>query len=105
MTKVSTLLQKTSRTIALAIPLLPEPTATEVSVASLLFRVVGTFETMTRWPIDRRIEALTAFVELLDGAPAAANGIVGQWAHESSLMHAGHRELLENVPNVLLAFQ
>jgi farnesyl-diphosphate farnesyltransferase len=104
-TKVSALLQKTSRTIALAIPLLPEPTGTEVSVASLLFRVIGTFETTTRWPIVRRIEALTAFVELLDGAPEAANGIVGEWVREPPVTHAGHKELLEDVPHVLRAFQ
>jgi len=41
------LLQKTSRTFALAIPLLPEPTRTAVGAAYLLFRVADTFEDAT----------------------------------------------------------
>ena len=37
-------LVKTSRTFALAIPLLPQPTARQVTVAYLLFRIADTFE-------------------------------------------------------------
>ena len=37
------LLQKTSRTFALTIPLLPEPLQTDVVVAYLLFRIIDTF--------------------------------------------------------------
>ena len=105
MTDVDALLQKTSRTIALAIPLLPEPTRTEVSVASLLFRVIDTFETTTQWPTVRRIEALTQLNELLDRPPEAANEVVREWARDPAVTHAGHQELLESVPNVLRAFQ
>ncbi len=39
---LDTLLAETSRTFALAIPLLPEPTRHEVGVAYLLFRVADT---------------------------------------------------------------
>ena len=105
MTEVDALLQKTSRTMALAIPLLPEPTRTEVSVASLLFRVIGTFETATQWSIGRRIEALAQLNELLHGPPEAANEIVREWARDPPVTHPEHKELLENVPNVLRAFQ
>jgi farnesyl-diphosphate farnesyltransferase len=105
MTEVDALLQKTSRTIALAIPLLPEPTRTEVSVASLLFQVIGTFETATQWSVRRRIEGLAHFNELLDGAPEAAHEIVRESARDLPVTHAGHKELLENIPNVLRALQ
>ena len=105
MTEVEALLQKASGTIALAIPLLPEPTRTEVSVAALLSRVIRTFETTTHWSIARRIEALARFNELLDRPPEAANEIVREWARDPPVTHAGQKELLENVPHVLRAFQ
>ena len=41
------LLEKTSRTFALTVPLLPEPTRCEVTVAYLLFRVADTLEDAT----------------------------------------------------------
>ena len=59
------LLLKTSRTFALAIPLLPEPTRAAVGVAYLLFRIADTFEDATAWPRTQRIEALERFVEVL----------------------------------------
>ena len=37
------LLQKTSRTFALTIPMLPQPLRTEIGVAYLLFRIIDTF--------------------------------------------------------------
>ncbi len=52
------LLQKTSRTFALTIPLLPEPLQTEVATAYLLFRIIDTFEDATRWDAARRAKAL-----------------------------------------------
>jgi farnesyl-diphosphate farnesyltransferase len=105
MNEISALLQKASRTIALAIPLLPEPTGTEVSVASLLFRVIGALEKRTDWSSARRVDALTGLVELLDGSPEAANATVSEWARELPVTHAGDRELLEEIPSILRAFQ
>ena len=49
MIDVNDLLVKTSRTFALAIPLLPEPTRREVGLAYLLFRIADTFEDATAW--------------------------------------------------------
>ena len=105
MNEISALLQKASRTIALAIPLLPEPTGTEVSVASLLFRVIGTLERRTDWSSARRVDALTGLVELLDGPPEAANATVSEWTRELPVTHTGARELLEGIPGILRAFQ
>jgi farnesyl-diphosphate farnesyltransferase len=103
--EIGDLLQKTSRTFALTIPLLPEPTRTEVGIAYLLFRIIDTFEDATQWTPDQRIEALGRFVELLDGPPAASAWMVEQCAREPPIEHAGYRELLAKIPAVLTAFQ
>jgi len=105
MDKIADLLLKTSRTFALTIPLLPEPTRAEVGVAYLLFRIIDTFEDATHWTPDRRIEALGQFVDLLDGPPEAAAGMVQACEREPPVDHAGYRELLAKMPAVLGAFQ
>ncbi|MCB1057030.1 MAG: hypothetical protein KDD11_16130, partial [Acidobacteria bacterium] len=58
MVDLQDLLIKTSRTFALSIPLLPEPTCSEVRLAYLLFRIADTFEDSTAWSKERRIRAL-----------------------------------------------
>ena len=60
------LLIATSRTFALSIPLLPEPTRREVTLAYLLFRIADTFEDAPSWPRAARIEALERFGRLLE---------------------------------------
>jgi farnesyl-diphosphate farnesyltransferase len=105
MDEIGDLLQKTSRTFALTIPLLPEPTRTEVGLAYLLFRIIDTFEDATRWTAGRRIEALGRFVALLDGPPAAAASMVDDCAQDPPIDHAGYRELLAKMPLVLGEFQ
>lgn len=99
------LLSKTSRTFALAIPLLPEPTRRAVSVAYLLFRVADTFEDATTWPREQRIDALESFVELLE-LPAAqrvgeAKRRVTEWMTRPPVEHEGYLELLQELPEVL----
>lgn len=97
------LLQKTSRTFALTIPLLPEPLQTDVAVAYLLFRIIDTFEDSTHWTPERRTEALASFVELLDGSgdPAAAQRATARWSSNPPLDHAGYLELLSATPDVI----
>ena len=70
-------LQKTSRTFALTIPMLPARLRREIGVAYLLFRVIDTFEDATAWPPARRMEALDEFVAMLeeDGAGAGPRSI------------------------------
>lgn len=94
MADLDDLLAKTSRTFALAIPLLPEPTRREVSVAYLLFRIADTFEDAARWPRADRIAALEAFCELLDEPPAAARAAAKAWVDAKPVDHAGYLELL-----------
>ena len=95
-------LQKTSRTFALTIPLLPEPTRTEVGVAYLLFRIIDTFEDATDWPAPRRIQALHEAIHLVedDDADEAAEA-AARWTEHPPLAHAGYVELLGAAPRVL----
>jgi farnesyl-diphosphate farnesyltransferase len=99
------LLISTSRTFALAIPLLPEPTRREVTLSYLLFRVADTFEDAASWPRGRRIEALAHFDQLLanPGREAIA-AVSSRWAEEVPCEQPGYRELLAELPAVLDAF-
>jgi farnesyl-diphosphate farnesyltransferase len=103
--QIADLLQKTSRTFALTIPFLPEPTRKEVSVAYLLFRIIDTFEDATHWAAARRVETLTWFMDLVDKPPAAAAALVQACEREPPVDHVGYRELLGKIPLVLQAFQ
>lgn len=60
------LLEHTSRTFALAIPLLPEPTRTDVTVAYLVFRIADTLEDAINLPPLERKRALEEFGMLLE---------------------------------------
>jgi farnesyl-diphosphate farnesyltransferase len=105
MDEIDSLLQKTSRTFALTIPLLPEPTRREISVAYLLFRIIDTFEDATRWPPVRRIGALARFADALDGGPEAGVHVAKECATEPPVDHPGYLELLAKIPFVFEAFR
>ena len=104
MSTIDDLLQKTSRTFALAIPLLPEPTRSQVGIAYLLFRIADTFEDAVLWTRERRFETLGRFVELLDQDPTAADALALECLREPPVEHAGYRELLARMPLVLRDF-
>ena len=96
------LLQKTSRTFALAIPLLPEPTRLEVGLAYLLFRIADTFEDATHWPRTDRVVALEEFSRALPSLDGArAKHLVGGWLATPPCTNAGYLELVEKTPEVL----
>jgi farnesyl-diphosphate farnesyltransferase len=98
------LLIATSRTFALAIPLLPEPTRKEVTISYLLFRVADTFEDAAAWPRPLRIEALERFGELLERPSPDSVEVSRRWASEVPCEQPGYRELLAELPYVLDAF-
>lgn len=99
------LLEKTSRTFALSIPPLPEPTRREVTVAYLLFRIADTFEDATHWPPGQRIAALGDFGFLLkEGRRAEAERLGRAWTQAGVSAHAGYRELISETPFVFEAF-
>lgn len=99
------LLERTSRTFALCIPLLPEPTRREVGLAYLLFRIADTFEDAEAWPPVRRVAALRSFEALLAGPdPDAARQAVATWLADPPTPHPGYLALLRETPAVLAAF-
>lgn len=99
------LLEKTSRTFALSIPPLPEPTRREVTVAYLLFRIADTFEDATHWPPEKRVAALSDFTALVaSGTRADAERLSREWAAAGASPHAGYCELIAETPFVFDAF-
>jgi farnesyl-diphosphate farnesyltransferase len=102
---IETLLQKTSRTFALTIPCLPQPTREEVGIAYLLFRIIDTFEDAVLWEPPRRQQALSQFIALLDGPAAASEPLAQEWTRDPPLVHAGYQELLARTPYVLSRFE
>jgi len=105
--RLQELLVRTSRTFALAIPLLPAPTHREVSIAYLLFRIADTFEDAgVWWSRSRQIAALERFGELLEsGSAEALQAAAADWLDEPPTDHAGYRELLAETPAVVGAFR
>jgi farnesyl-diphosphate farnesyltransferase len=97
------LLVKTSRTFALAIPLLPEPTLREVTVAYLLFRIADTFEDASvLWDKPHQQAALFDFVELMeDPSVERATELSHQWMKRPASEHSGYLELIEKTPEVI----
>ncbi|HWM95325.1 MAG TPA: squalene/phytoene synthase family protein [Thermoanaerobaculia bacterium] len=95
------LLVASSRTFALAIPLLPEPTRQEVTIAYLLFRIADTFEDAAAWPSARRIEALERFARLLESPDR--DGVrrwAERWSEDVPCEQPGYQELLAEMPYV-----
>lgn len=102
--RLEDLLAKSSRTFALTIPLLPEPTRLEVTIAYLLFRVADTLEDATAWSTARKLAELEAFAQLLETpSDARARALADAWRAAPPLSHAGYLELLGDVPLVLRA--
>lgn len=96
------LLAETSRTFALTIPFLPEPTRREATVAYLLFRIADTLEDATLWSGARKAAELDAFGELLESpSEEAAAARAAAWMVHPPLRHAGYLALLADVPLVL----
>jgi len=103
MANLDTLLEKTSRTFALSIPMLPEPTRRHVSIAYLLFRIADTFEDAALWPRAKRLVALDDLARLLEtrGGEGAASA---RWLADAPVAHAGYLELLREAPAVMEAY-
>lgn len=101
------LLERTSRTFALSIPRLPEPTRLAVTLAYLLFRLADTFEDAERWPRARRAEALTDLLTLLADPPVAPPSLAVElsrrWTDGRPTEHEGYLDLVAATPALLEA--
>ncbi len=96
------LLQKTSRTFALSIPMLPEPTRAEVAIAYLVFRIIDTLEDAVHWSPARRLKALSEMKALLGTLdPEQGRLAAARWLERPPLDHEGYLELLAATPRVL----
>jgi len=103
MANLDELLEKTSRTFALSIPMLPEPTRQNVGIAYLLFRVADTFEDAAAWPAAARLSALDDLAALLQ-AEGGERQAAARWLAEPPVAHAGYLELLRETPAVMEAY-
>jgi farnesyl-diphosphate farnesyltransferase len=98
------LLQQTSRTFALTIPFLDEPTRCEVTVAYLLFRVADTIEDATGLSREEKLAELARFERLL-AQPALdeAARLAARWQADPPTAHAGYAELMRELPAIFHA--
>lgn len=95
-------LERTSRTFALAIPLLDEPLRREVGLGYLLLRVADTLEDAAPWTRDQRREALAAFESLLQEAPGVDAGALSrEWLARRPSENAGYLDLIARTPELL----
>ncbi len=92
------LLVRTSRTFAIAIPLLPDGLRAEVGLAYLLFRVADTLEDGELWSVPRRAEALADYAAMLEREPCAFD-----WLTDPPTTNADYVELLARVSEVTAA--
>jgi farnesyl-diphosphate farnesyltransferase len=98
------LLVKTSRTFALAIPLLEEPARTEVGLAYLLFRVADTVEDASSWSRAERAAGLADFAALMNKPDLSrARELAKVWSERNVSDHAGYLELVGLLPELLEA--
>ncbi|MFO0605881.1 MAG: squalene/phytoene synthase family protein [Polyangiales bacterium] len=100
------LLEKTSRTFAMTIPLLEEPLRGRVAVAYLLFRIADTFEDAERWPRALRRRALLDFAAMVLRAEALTDrdrALVARWAGDAPSREADYVALVGEAPRVLAA--
>lgn len=92
------LLVRTSRTFAIAIPLLPDGLRAEVGLSYLLFRVADTLEDAELWNVERRAGALADFAQHLEREPCAFD-----WLTDPPTTNADYLELLSRVNEVIAA--
>lgn len=103
---IDDLLQATSRTFALAIPLLPEPLRREVGVGYLLFRIADTLEDAERLSRDERVRELGRFIELLgEPTPENAKQAAAVWRKMPPSQNADYNRLLGEAPATIAALE
>lgn len=104
--RLKELLERTSRTFALTIPLLDEPLRAQVRVAYLLFRIVDTLEDADRLPRNHRLARLHDFAAIL-GTPRADSieSFVASVTDMPPTANADYAELLHETAGVLATLE
>ena len=101
MSDLQQLLERTSRTFALAIPLLPEPTRVDVTIAYLVFRIADTIEDADYLSISERTTALNEFAALLEKPNSdSARDFSARWASRKITDSSWHQQLVADTPFV-----
>lgn len=98
------LLQRTSRTFALTIPLLEEPLRGEVAAAYLCFRIADSVEDEAAWPKEARVAILEAFARAVGTSPPDAAALADFQARivaQPPLLEGSCRELVAETEAVL----
>ena len=85
------LLQQTSRSFAVSIPMLPNPLREEVALAYLLFRVADTVEDEGSFDTNQRSRMLT---EWIDSVRTCSTETIDHWSDFSSIEHSGYVALM-----------
>lgn len=97
---IDRLLQLTSRTFALSIPLLPERVRDDVTIAYLFFRVADTLEDEPSWSSADRAAALRRFSDVLKGDSTPVAEIL-----PGSVSDGGCAELLQSDSDLFEALE
>lgn len=100
------LLEKTSRTFAVSIPLLDEPTRRRVGLSYLLLRIADNFEDASSWPKDERVAALERFIDSLtpeSEGDELSQAEVERWVASRPQELDGYLELIAKAPRVIEA--
>ncbi|MGL4514188.1 MAG: squalene/phytoene synthase family protein [Lacipirellulaceae bacterium] len=101
---LSDLLQRTSRTFALAIPLLPDGLRQQVGLGYLLFRIADTLEDAELLGRDARREELRRYVALLESpGEAEAQRLAQRWSATPASTNADYNRLLAHTADVIAA--
>ena len=99
------LLDLTSRTYALTIPFLPEPTRRNFAIAYLIMRTSDTFEDAETWSIQKRCDALDEFGKLIrfekEPDQAAIADFIRRLEADQPSSHAGYQELIASMGGLL----
>ena len=99
------LLQKTSRTFALSIPLLPEDLQRSVGIAYLLFRIADTIEDELSCQIADRKHALLIIADRFAETPGVISEALDAMSFApEALSNSGYADLLENTQVLLEAY-
>lgn len=101
---IEQLLQTTSRTFALSIPLLPSPLDHKITLAYLVFRISDTFEDADHLDRADRRRGLYGFCELLDDmSEVAAEQWALAWNQQRVSINDHYNRLLRETPQVIAA--